>query len=202
MSLKKPTAHQNFLNAAHNDYLELAVIVGVPLAVLVFVVGLWWYGRTAMPVVALGRRASSFFAVALGLFLGITVVLAQEAVEYGLKQPANLLLFVVACGTLGLVLKAASDTTTAPVRQPRLGLAGYGVLAVVMVAAAGIEVVGVKTAQEGRRQVELETVTQTARTNVALSERLVLEAQSEAAEALLAVNPRNAAVLTAMTVVR
>ena len=44
------------------------------------------------------RRASSFFPVALGLFLGITVVLAQEAVEYGLKQPANLLLFALAAG--------------------------------------------------------------------------------------------------------
>lgn len=191
-----------FVNAAHNDYLELAVIIGVPLAVLVFVVGLWWYGRTAMQVAALGRRASSFFPVALGLFLGITVVLAQEAVEYGLKQPANLLLFVVACGTLGLVLKAASDTTTDPVRQPRLGLVGYGVLAVVMVAAVGMGLAGEKTYQEGWRQVELETVTQAARTNVALSERLVLEAQSEAAEALLAVNPRNAVALTAMTVVR
>lgn len=191
-----------FVNAVHNDYLELAVIVGVPLAVLVFVVGLWWYGRTAVQVAALGCRASSFFPVALGLFLGITVVLAQEAVEYGLKQPANLLLFVVACGTLGLVLKAASDTATDPVRQPRLGLAGYGVLAVVLVAAAGMEVAGVKTAQAGWRQVELETVTQAARTNVALSERLLSETQLEAAEALLAVNPRNTAALTAMTVVR
>lgn len=191
-----------FVNAAHNDYLELAVIVGVPLAGLVFVVGLWWYGRTAVQVAALGRRASSFFPVALGLFLGITVVLAQEAVEYGLKQPANLLLFVVACGTLGLVLKAASDTTTGSVRQPRLGWAGYVVLAVVLVTAAGMEVAGVKTAQEGRRQVELETVTQAVRTNVALSERLLSETQFEAAEALLAVNPRNVAALTAMTVVR
>ena len=191
-----------FVNAAHNDYLELVVIVGVPLAGLVFVVGLWWYGRTAVQVAALGCRASSFFPVALGLFLGITVVLAQEAVEYGLKQPANLLLFVVACGALGLVLKAASDTTTGSVRQPRLGWAGYGVLAVVLVAAVGMEVAGVKTAQEGWRQVELETVTQAARTNVALSERLVSETQFEAAEALLAVNPRNTAALTAMTVVR
>ena len=191
-----------FVNAAHNDYLELAVIVGVPLAGLVFAVGLWWYGRTAVQVAALGCRASSFFPVALGLFLGITVVLAQEAVEYGLKQPANLLLFVVACGALGLVLKAASDTTTGSVRQPRLGWAGYGVLAVVLVAAAGMEVAGVKTAQEGWRQVELETVTHTVRTNVALSERLMAETQFEAAEALLAVNPRNAAALTAMTVVR
>lgn len=187
-----------FVNAAHNDYLEWAVVVGGPLAGLVFVVGLWWYGRTAVQVVALGRRASSFFPVALGFFLGITVVLAQEAVEYGLKQPANLLLFVVACGTLGLILKAATD----PVRQPRLGLAGYGVLAVVLVAAAGMEVAGVKTAQEGWRQVELETVTQAARTNVALSERLMSATQLEAAEALLAVNPRNVVALAAMVDVK
>lgn len=191
-----------FVNAEHNDYLELAVIVGVPLAGFVILVGLWWYVQTAVRVAALGRRASSFFSVALGLFLGITVVLAQEAVEYGLKQPANLLLFVVACGTLGLVLKAASDIAADPVRQPRLGLAGYGVLAVVMVAAAGMGLAGEKTAQEGWQQVELETVTQAARTNVALSERLMSETQFEAAEALLAVNPRNAAALTAMAVVR
>lgn len=191
-----------FVNAAHNDYLELAVIVGVPLAGFVILVGLWWYVQTAVRVAALGRRASSFFSVALGLFLGITVVLAQEAVEYGLKQPANLLFFVVACGTLGLVLKAASDTTTGSVRQPRLGWAGCVVLAVVTVTAAGIEMAGVKTAQEGWRQVKLETVTQAARTNVALSEHLMSETQFEAAEALLAVNPRNTAALTAMTVVR
>ena len=191
-----------FVNAAHNDYLELAVVVGVPLAGFVILVGLCWYGRTAVRVAALGRRASSFFPVALGLFLGMTVVLAQEAVEYGLKQPANLLLFVAACGALGLVLKAASDTSTEPVQPPRLGLAGYGGLAVVAVAAAGMVAVGTKTAQEGWRQVALETVTQAARTNVALSERLVLEAQAEAAEALSAVNPANVTALTAMTDVK
>lgn len=52
-----------------------------------------------------------------------------------------------------------------------------------------------------KKQVE-ETVTQAARTNVALSERLLSETQFEAAEALLAVNPQNAAALMAMTVVR
>lgn len=45
-----------------------------------------------------------------------------------------------------------------------------------------------------KKQVE-ETVTQAARTNVALSERLLSETQFEAAEALLAVNPQNAAAL-------
>lgn len=191
-----------FVNAAHNDYLELAVIVGVPLAVLVCVVGLGWYGRTGLRVAALGRRASSFFPVALGLFLGITGVLAQEAVEYGLKQPANLLIFVAACGALGLVLKAASDASMEPVRQPRLSFAGYGGLAVVMAAAVGMGLAGVKTAQEGWRQAELETVTQAARTNVALSERLMAKAQSEAAETLLAVNPRNVVALAAMVDVK
>lgn len=52
-----------------------------------------------------------------------------------------------------------------------------------------------------KKQVE-ETVTQAARTNVALSERLLSETQFDAAEALLAVNPQNAAALMAMTVVR
>ena len=191
-----------FVNAAHNGYLELAVIVGVPLAVLVCVVGLGWYGRTGLRVAVVGRRASSFFPVALGLFLGITGVLAQEAVEYGLKQPANLLIFVAACGALGLVLKAASDASMEPVRQPRLSFAGYGGLAVVMAAAVGMELAGVKTAQEGWRQVELETVTQAARTNLALSERLMAKAQSEAAETLLAVNPRNVVALAAMVDVK
>lgn len=48
-----------------------------------------------------------------------------------------------------------------------------------------------------KKQVE-ETVTQAARTNVALSERLLSEKQFEAAEAHLAVNPRNAAALSAL----
>lgn len=191
-----------FVNAAHSDYLELMVIVGVPLAGLVLVGGLWLYGKTLWRVAVLGRRSSSFFPLVLGLLVGITVVLAQETVEYGLKQPANLLLFVTACGALGLVLKTAESEKSQEMRQPVLGMGVFKGPILNVAVAAIVGTASVIICYEGWLQVQMETVTQAGLTNVALPERLVLESQLEAAQAVLAVNPQNVPALTEVTEVR
>lgn len=191
-----------FVNAAHNDYLELMVIVGVPLAGLVLVDGLWLYGKTLWRVAVSGRRSSSFFPLVLGLLVGITVVLAQETVEYGLKQPANLLVFVVACGALGLVLKAAEADKSQEMRQPVLGMGVFRGPILNVAVAAIVGTASVIICYEGWFQVQMETVTQAGLTNAALPERLVLDARLEAAQAVLAVNPKNVSALTEVTEVR
>lgn len=185
------------VNAAHNDYLEILVAVGVPVGSTVLLLGSFFYGKAVLRTVSIGRRGSSFFPVAAGLLIGLTVVLAQEFVEYGLKQPANLMAFAVAAGALGLVLKTAEAGKNPDGRQPVLTAGTYGGITVVLVVAASFAWVSTGLVQEGWRQAMLETVLQSARQNDTLSEDVRQHTVRVAAERVLAVNPRNASALAA-----
>lgn len=185
------------VNAAHNDYLELAVIVGLPLAVLVGLGGLIFYVRALRRTARLGHRGSSYFPLALGLGIGLLMVLCHEFVEYGLKQPANLCMFVVAAAAWGLVLKTGEAPSVEESRQDRLTVTSCGLVAVVGAAAVGLAVVAWPTAQVGWVQAQMEGVICGAAADTAISERTRASAAVRSAERVLALDARNEAALTA-----
>ena len=71
---------------AHNDYLNLAVVFGLPFAVLVIGWVLFSFVRTAVELMRHRSIHSSLHAIALGAWLGIFCALGHEVVDYGLKQ--------------------------------------------------------------------------------------------------------------------
>ncbi|MGN1038541.1 MAG: O-antigen ligase family protein, partial [Mailhella sp.] len=86
---------------AHNDYLELAVAFGIPCAVLVLAFLFFFLFRYVRGGMGKSARASSLHPLAVSALLGILVVAGHEAFDYGLKQAANLQIFVALCTLLG-----------------------------------------------------------------------------------------------------
>ena len=185
------------VNAAHNDYLELLVMIGLPAGAVVLLAGVTAYACVAWRVVKLAKRHSSFFPLALGLLAGITAVLGHEAVEYGLKQPANLLLFSATVAALALVLKTAETTSEAmqsddEAPQPGLRVSGFGALAVTVAVAVVLGWFGWDKACEGEAQVTVDVASVSAETNDMLPRRLVQTARLEAAQRVLSQWPKTA----------
>lgn len=188
------------VNAAHNDYLELAVIVGRPLAIVVGVGGLAFYVMALRRTAALGHRGSSYFPAALGLGIGILMVICHEFVEYGLKQPANLLMFVVAAAAWGLVLRSASVKDGEESRQVRLTASSYAGLAVFLGVAVLLAGVACPMMRIGAAQAALEGVE--AAENTALPEKTRASVQLRSAERVLAMDEHNEAALSALVEAR
>ncbi len=84
---------------AHNDYLDLAIMLGIPCAVLILA---WLLLRLCLClhiVFSRGARSSSFMPIAQGALFAMLAAAGHELTDYGLKQPANLLVFL-ACASL------------------------------------------------------------------------------------------------------
>jgi O-antigen ligase len=86
-----------FVNHAHNDYLELASDLGIPAAALFF-------GSTGALLVRVARKAASSPAVsferamALGCLGSIAAILLHSLTDFNLYIPANALLFSLILG--------------------------------------------------------------------------------------------------------
>lgn len=92
---------------AHNDYLELAVELGLPCTVALFAVIFWLIGQAARA--SMLARASLTRCVALGSFGGSTALLVHSLADFNLYIPANALMFstILAFGyAMSLDLKA------------------------------------------------------------------------------------------------
>jgi O-antigen ligase len=85
-----------FVNHAHNDYLELASDLGIPAAALLF-------GSTATLLVRAARKAASSEvsfkrAMALGCLGSIAAILLHSLADFNLYIPANALVFSLILG--------------------------------------------------------------------------------------------------------
>lgn len=85
-----------FVNHAHNDYLELAIDLGLPAAVILFG-GIFWI--LARDVRAFMNAAGSFErCVALGCAGSIVAILLHSLTDFNLYIPANAILFSLVLG--------------------------------------------------------------------------------------------------------
>ncbi len=122
---------------AHNDYLDLAIMLGIPCAALILC---WLLLRLCLCIRAVSSRrarSSSFQPMALGVLFAMLAAAAHEVTDYGLKQPANLLVFlacaVLMTGLCRVLREASADEPDLPTRW-KLGRPLYA-LPVLMLAA-------------------------------------------------------------------
>ena len=95
-----------FVNHAHNDYLELASDLGIPAAALFF-------GSTGALLVRVARKAASSEvsferAMALGCLGSIAAILLHSLTDFNLYIPANVLVFSLILGLASSISPANS----------------------------------------------------------------------------------------------
>ena len=99
---------------AHNDYLDLAAMFGIPFATVAVGWILVHFVRAGWVLLQTKDTRSSLHAVAIGAWLALFCALGHETMDYGLKQGANLLmalgLTVVLTGLLRTMGDASRDT--------------------------------------------------------------------------------------------
>ena len=124
------------IDHAHNDYLELAIELGLPGAALLFAA----FFRIAFRTLQASLRAPSNLArsLALGALGGISALVAHSAADFNLAVPANALLFaaVLAMGYAASLEERASAREKAPARAVRVAAAEPAEAAVPVSAAA------------------------------------------------------------------
>jgi O-antigen ligase len=98
-----------FVNHAHNDYLELAIDVGLPAALILFGGILWILARAVRTFLNAGGKFER--CVALGCAGSIVAILLHSMTDFNLYIPANAILF-------SLVLGIAVATQRANLRRP------------------------------------------------------------------------------------
>jgi O-antigen ligase len=95
-----------FVNHAHNDYVELASDVGVPAALMLFATFVFILARATR---AFLRAAGNFDrAIALGCVGSIVAILLHSLTDFNLYMPANALVFSV---VLGLAISTQPRTS-------------------------------------------------------------------------------------------
>jgi O-antigen ligase len=85
-----------FVNHAHNDYLELAVDLGLPAAIILFASIFWTLARTIRTF--LHGHGDFERCVALGCIGSIVAILLHSMTDFNLYIPANAILFAVVLG--------------------------------------------------------------------------------------------------------
>jgi O-antigen ligase len=96
-----------FVNHAHNDYLELASDLGIPTAALFF-------GSTGALLVRVARKSASSEvsferAMALGCLGSIAAILLHSLTDFNLYIPANALVFSLILGLAASISPANSS---------------------------------------------------------------------------------------------
>ena len=76
----------------HNDFMELAVVLGIPCALLVLGWLAYLFWRNARWVLAAPR--SSLHFVGVGAMAALLVTAGHEVFDYGLQQPGNMLVWL------------------------------------------------------------------------------------------------------------
>ena len=85
----------SFVNAAHNDYLQLLTETGI----VGFAIAIWFLIAAFRPAIRKTRNWPSDVngAVAVAALLGICGILVHSFVDFNLQIPANAMLFYVLC---------------------------------------------------------------------------------------------------------
>jgi len=102
-----------FVNHAHNDYLELAADLGIPAALILFVSVLCILLRTVRSFISGGRDFERM--VALGCIGSSVAILLHSFADFNFYIPANALLFSMILGLAVSVPKPSSHTRGNPI---------------------------------------------------------------------------------------
>jgi len=102
------------IDHAHNDYLELAVELGLPCAA-VLIGGTFWLAVRPL-CASLRARSSLARGLALGSFGAVVALLVHSVADFNLYIPANALVFAV---ILGIGYAMSLDQSAAETREPR-----------------------------------------------------------------------------------
>ena len=92
------TMLDNFVNHAHNDWLELAIEGGAPMIVLLLVFLLWYGANTIRLWRQGGDGLEDLFQRAAAISVGL--LLLHSIVDYPLRTPALMGLFALFCGIM------------------------------------------------------------------------------------------------------
>lgn len=107
----------------HNDFLELAVSFGLPCAILVLALMAWRTWQTC--ALLFSNTQSAWHYLGMGCMTGLFVVLGHECFEYGLQQPANLLMFCAVSVIAGQCARLLAERNREATPIWRLGRALY-----------------------------------------------------------------------------
>lgn len=102
-----------FVNHAHNDYLEIAADLGIPAALILFVSILSILGRTIRSFLFGGRDFER--AVALGCAGSFVAILLHSFADFNLDIPANALLLSTILGLAVSVRMPSSEARSEPI---------------------------------------------------------------------------------------
>jgi O-antigen ligase len=102
-----------FVNHAHNDYLEIAADLGIPATLILFVSILFILGRVIRSFLSAERDFER--AVALGCVGSIVAILLHSFADFNLYIPANALLFSAILGLAVSVRMPSSEARGEPI---------------------------------------------------------------------------------------
>lgn len=103
-------AANQFVNHAHNDYLEAALELGLPAVLLIFAFLIWWLRRSANAWASDLRGAN----LARGASVIVGIVLLHSLVDYPLRTSAIAAVFAVACALFVPYLRQGRKQPPAP----------------------------------------------------------------------------------------
>lgn len=107
-------ARPEFVNHAHNDYLEIAMELGVPGLLLVLLFALWWVRRSLV----VWREDSPFIASARAGSVIIGLVLMHSLVDYPIRASAIAAIFAMGCALI-VPGRVSERSRQAPAEQER-----------------------------------------------------------------------------------
>jgi O-antigen ligase len=103
----------NFVDHAHNDYLQIASELGLPGAILVFGTVFWVLGLTVRRCRKSGEERDK--AVSYGCLGSITAILLHSLTDFNLYIPANGLVFVIILALAWSNAQSAARWEAAPI---------------------------------------------------------------------------------------
>lgn len=97
----------NFVNHAHNDWLEVLIEGGLPIAVLLALGIVWLMAMSFRIWRYMNSSKNAPFHVAATII--VPIILAHSAVDYPLRTPALMVLFAFLCGVMTLPVTIPSQ---------------------------------------------------------------------------------------------
>ncbi len=197
-----PTFDTSFMpghitNDAHNDYIDLMAMLGIPAGAFILVLGFGIFLFLWVRLLTSRRRHwSSYFPLALSLGVGLAVALAHEVVEYGLKQSANFFFFTATAVLFAFFVKrlnAGERRHRTEAVERRFLAVGFQGAVTLLLAAGGVCALPtyVHEAQAGLELAELEGLIRAKETNRAMDRSMVNRQILAKTEKVLAIDPKN-----------
>lgn len=179
-------------NEAHNEYIDLAVMFGLPAAAIVIAFGVFYFSRSVIKLARSKKNRSSIYPLAVSCLVALAVALMQAAVEFNLKQPSNVYLFTaVAVATARFCSYLSSASSSENSRPPILNFASLGIIFTAVAVSLTMLPALFNSVLNGICQAHLEEYIASPKANAAIDPILLDNIRLEAANRVLQGYPRN-----------